>query len=673
MPGDRLGRDICADLSIAERREWLVTNGIGGYASGTIAGNLTRGYHGLLVAALDPPLGRTLKLVTVLETISTGSETAELGTVRWHDGTVAPNGYVLLEEFRLEGSVPVWRYASTRFTLEKRVFMDDGANTTRIEYTNLWSDGPLSLSLKAITDHRDHHGSSSASGETPFVSVAGDVLSVAARGGAEAALCVRLAGGRAEAAAVWYRSFDLARERDRGLTDSEDHLFAGTLAVELAPGTSVQLVASVGVSAPADPQALAARRRRDTNLLAAWRAARGSTLPTAPGWVARLALAADQFIVARRLHDGTMGHSMIAGYHWFSDWGRDTMISLPGLAIETGRLDVARSILLSFADAVDGGMIPNCYRDRGDPPEFNTVDATFWFIEAVRAYYAASGDKALLATLFPPLADIIERHVEGTRYGICMDPADGLIRAGEPGVQLTWMDAKVGDWVVTPRIGKPVEVNALWCSALRFMAEVAAVLGKPADDYDVLARRAAASFRRFWNPARGFCFDVLDGPDGNDPRLRPNQIFVASLPTHVLPDEQLRAIVRACEATLLTPAGLRSLAPAEPGYRPTYGGDRRARDGAYHQGTVWAWLIGPFVEAHLNVFGDPERVERILEPMSDQLRIEGLGTINEIFEAEPPHAPRGCIAQAWSVAAVLRAYGLIERFKQRTAIGPRQR
>jgi predicted glycogen debranching enzyme len=669
LPGDRLGRDVCADLSVAERREWLVTNGIGGYASGTVAGNPTRGYHGLLVAALDPPLGRTLKLVTVLETVSAEGDTFELGTVRWHGGSVSPSGYGLIEEFRLEGSIPVWRYASGRFAIEKRVFIDDGANTTRIEYANLWSDAPLNLSLKLVTDHRDYHNRTFAGGDLPSISAAGDVLSVAAPGaapgGSPAGLFVRLAGGHAEAAGVWYRSFDLARERDRGLTDSEDHLFAGTLSIDLSPGATVQLVASIGAAEPADPTALDTRRHRDADLLAAWRAARNPALPPAPDWIARLVLAADQFIVGRRMRDGSPGHSIIAGYHWFSDWGRDTMISLPGLAIETGRIEVARSILLNFADAVDGGMIPNRYPDLGETPEFNTVDATFWFLGAVRAYHAASRDDALLATLFPTLEGIIECHVQGARYGIRMDPADGLIHAGEPGVQLTWMDAKVGDWVVTPRIGKPIEVNALWCSALRFMADAANSLGKPADRYESMAGRAAAGFRRFWNPERSFCFDVLDGPDGNDPTLRPNQIFAASLPTRVLPHDQLQAVVRACERALLTPAGLRSLAAGEPGYTPHFGGGPAERDAAYHRGTVWAWLIGPFIEAHLNVFGDPAHVERILHPLRDQLHIEGLGTINEIFEAEPPYAPRGCIAQAWSVAAILRAYGLIERFKQR--------
>jgi predicted glycogen debranching enzyme len=659
LPGDRLGRDVCADLAAAERREWLVTNGIGGYASGTIAGLPTRGYHGLLVAALDPPLGRTLLLAGLIETVTVGGVAVALGTIRWRGRTVAPTGYAYLEAFELEGSVPVWRYATPFFMLEKRVWMDDGANVTRVAWRNLWSEEPLALSVKALTDHRDYHGRTFA-GDVPAIVAMGDTLRIAGPGGA-AGLVLRLEGGRAEAVGEWYRGFDLARERDRGLTDSEDHLYAGTLAGSLAPGATMQFVASAGEAVAPEAGALEARRVRDQSLLGQWRATRAVTATPAPDWVARLVLAADQFVVARRQHDGSPGHSIIAGYPWFSDWGRDTMISLPGLAILTGRLDVARSVLLSFADAVDGGMIPNRYADAGEVPEFNTVDATFWFIEAIRAYHAAAADDALVERLFPVLEGIVAQHVAGTRYGIRLDPADGLIRAGEPGVQLTWMDAKVGDWVVTPRIGKPIEVNALWCSALRFMGDAAQRLGRPAGQLDELFERAVAGFARFWNPERGYCFDVLDGPDGDDPTLRPNQIFAVSLPVPLLAPEQRRAIVRVCEAALLTPAGLRSLGPDESGYQPRYGGDQRARDGAYHQGTVWAWLIGPFIEAHLAVHGDAERAAAILAPFADQLRIEGLGTVGEIFEGAPPHAPRGCIAQAWSVAEMLRAWSLIDR------------
>jgi predicted glycogen debranching enzyme len=658
-----LGRDICVDLAAAEQREWLVTNGIGGYASGTVAGLPTRAYHGLLVAALDPPVGRTVKLVTVIESVAVAGETVELGTVRWHDGTVAPSGYRYLERFWLEGRVPVWRFASGRFVLEKRIHMDQGANVTRIDYANLWSREPLALSLRVITDHRDYHGRTFAWDGAPAPVADGDTLSIPAGGTAD--LHVRLENGRAEASGTWYRGFDLPQERARGLTDSEDHVFAGTVSATMAPGNTVQLVANCAARPAAiDRGAHAAGRAREQSLLGAWHAARGADAAPAPDWVRQLVLAADQFIVGRRLPDGSDGHTVIAGYHWFSDWGRDTMISLPGLTLETGRPEIARSLLTSFAAAVDRGMIPNRFPDAGTAPEFNTVDATFWFIEAVRAYHAATGDTALLETLFPVLAGIIDWHRRGTRYAIRLDPADGLIFAGKPGVQLTWMDAKVGDWVVTPRIGKPIEVNALWCSGLRFMAQAARALDRPAGDYDDLLARAEGGFQRFWNSARGFCFDVLDGPHGHEAALRPNQIFAASLSQPLLAPEQLRAVVGVCEDRLLTPAGLRSLSPDEPGYKSQYGGSPSDRDGAYHQGTVWSWLIGPFIEAHLKVFGDVARAEQMLRPLADQLRIEGVGTVSEIFEAEPPFAPRGCVAQAWSVAEVLRAWHMIDRYRR---------
>lgn len=667
-PAIDLARDICADLAAAEHREWLVTNGIGGYASGTVAGLVTRGYHGLLVAALDPPVGRTLKLVTVLESVAAGDEAVELGTVRWQDGTIAPAGYRLLERFWLEGSVPVWRYATGRFVLEKRLFMDHGANVTRIDYRNVWSRDPLTLSLRVVADHRDYHGRSFAWDGVAAPFAQDDRLLVPA-GGAD--LCCSLEGGRAEPACDWYRGFDLAQERARGLTDREDHRFAGTLSAPLGPGETIQFVAGIGAQA-ANPaaSALSARRGHDKALLDSWNAARGNDAPPAPDWIRQLVLAADQFVVGRRMADGRAGHTVIAGYHWFSDWGRDTMISLPGLTLETGRPDIARSVLRNFASAVDRGMIPNRYPDAGTAPEFNTVDATLWFIEAVRAYHAATGDDALLAALLPVLTDIVDWHRRGTRYGIACDPADGLIHAGEPGVQLTWMDAKVGDWVVTPRIGKPIEVNALWCSALRFLAEASERLGRPADDYTGLLAKATAGFDRFWNPDRGYCFDVLDGPDGHEATLRPNQIFAASLSQPLLSPERLRSVVAICESRLLTPAGLRSLAPGEPGYVPRYGGDQLARDGAYHRGTVWGFLIGPFIEAHLKVFGDAGRAAQILAPFADQIRIQGLGTINEIFEAEPPFEPRGCIAQAWSVAETLRAWHMIDRFRRLGSIAP---
>ncbi|NBC17095.1 MAG: glycogen debranching protein, partial [Bacteroidetes bacterium] len=374
-----------------------------------------------------------------------------------------------------------------------------------------------------------------------------------------------------------------------------------------------------------------------------------------------LVLAADQFVVQRPSAEEPDGRSVLAGYSWFSDWGRDTMIALPGLTLATGRPALAATILRTFARHIDRGMIPNRFPDAGDVPEYNTVDATLWFVEAVRAYHAATDDDDLLRDLFPVLQDIVEAHWEGTRYRIRVDPADGLLAAGEPGTQLTWMDAKVDDWVVTPRIGKAVEINALWYNALRTLAMVARRLGAPAASYEDAAERVAAHFDRFWNAERGCCFDVIDGPDGDDPALRPNQLLAVALPHSALTPEQQRRVVDHCARHLLTPVGLRSLSPEHPDFATRYGGPPRERDAAYHQGTVWSWLIGPFVQAHLCVYDDPVQARTFLTPLLDHLEAHGLGSISEIFDGSPPFTPRGCPAQAWGVAEVLRAWTLTQR------------
>jgi predicted glycogen debranching enzyme len=393
-----------------------------------------------------------------------------------------------------------------------------------------------------------------------------------------------------------------------------------------------------------------------------------NTQSLSKAWIERLVLAADQFIVERPLPDAPNGKTIIAGYHWFGDWGRDTMISLPGLTIATGRTEIARSILLTFAKYVDRGMLPNRFPDAGEVPEYNTVDATLWYFEAIRSYDDATADDDLLAELFPVLAEIIDWHCRGTRYNIHLDPSDGLLSAGETGVQLTWMDAKVDDWVVTPRIGKPIEINALWYCALRSIAKFARQLGKPYKEYEALADRTLAKFSRFWNPDLGYCYDVLDSPDGNDPSLCPNQMFAVSLPgmgakgyAPLLTLDRQRSIVDTCGRQLLTSYGLRSLAPNDPQYQGHYGGSQLQRDGAYHQGTTWGWLLGSFVLAHLQVYKNPIQARQFLEPIAHHLMAHGLGTCSEIFDGDAPMAPRGCIAQAWTVAEVLRAWVATEQ------------
>jgi predicted glycogen debranching enzyme len=372
--------------------------------------------------------------------------------------------------------------------------------------------------------------------------------------------------------------------------------------------------------------------------------------------VRQLVLAADQFVARRPLADEPEGMTVIAGYHWFGDWGRDTMIALPGLALATGRPDLAARVLRTFARFLDRGMLPNRFPDQGEAPEYNTVDATLWWFEAVRATHAATGDDGLLKDLWPALEAVVDWHRRGTRYGIAVDPVDGLLRAGEPGVQLTWMDAKVGDWVVTPRVGKPVEINALWYNALRAMAGFARRLHGSVRDWEAAADRVRDAFERFWCEPAGHCYDVLEGPGGDDRSLRPNQVFAVALPESPLSADRQRRVVDACACHLLTSHGLRSLAPGDPAYRGAYGGDQTQRDGAYHQGTVWGWLLGPFALAHARAHGDRQAARALLEPLGHHLADYGVGSIAEIFDGEPPFAPRGCVAQAWSVAETLRAW-----------------
>ncbi|MGB6431144.1 MAG: amylo-alpha-1,6-glucosidase, partial [Candidatus Acidiferrales bacterium] len=388
-------------------------------------------------------------------------------------------------------------------------------------------------------------------------------------------------------------------------------------------------------------------------------AARASAPEPTPAWVRQFVLAADAFLVARPSAGESGPCTAIAGYPWFADWGRDTMIALSGLALTTGRPEIAWATLRAYARYVDGGMLPNTFPDAGSPPEYNTVDAALWYFEAARQTFAATHDLGALRQLFPILEEIVAAHVRGTRFGIRIDPADGLLAAGVPGVQLTWMDAKIGDWVVTPRIGKPIEVNALWLNALMTLAGFARALKRDQKTYEALAHKARAGFARFWNAERGYCFDVLDGPAGNDATLRPNQVIAVSLPVCALSLAKQRAVVNVCESELLAGFALRSLGPSEPGYRGRYVGAQIERDAAYHQGTAWPWLLGPFVLAHLRVHRDPAAAATLLNPIARHISSYGLGSVAEICDGDAPFSPRGCFAQAWSVAEILRAWSAV--------------
>ncbi len=656
------GREVCGVLPLAESREWLCTNGVGGFASGTVAGVLTRRYHGLLLAALAPPLGRTLLVAKADETVEYDGQAYRLAANRWPEGHVDPHGYREVERFRLEGTTPVWTYACGDARLEKRIFMEPGANTTYLQYRLLRGRTPATLELCLLANYRDYHALTRGRGWQMRVETVPQGLRVTAFDGARA--CLLLArDAEFQPAHAWYEHFWLTVEQERGLDYLDDHLHVGTVRVRLAPGAEWTLVLSAEPEPSLDGDAAWRRRAaHDEDLRVRWRRV-DPVARRAPAWVEQLVLAADQFLVRRPLPGAPDGMSVIAGYHWFGDWGRDTMICLPGLTLAAGRPDAARPILTTFARFVDRGMLPNRFPDQGEVPEYNTVDATLWYFEAIRAYHAATKDDTLLRDLYPILEEIVARHQAGTRYGIGEDPADGLLWAGEPGVQLTWMDARVGDWVVTPRIGKPVEINALWYNALRAMAGFARRLGRRAP-WDALADRVRAGFARFWNEAGGYCHDVIDGPEGVDAALRPNQIFAVSLPESPLPPERQRRVVEACARHLVASFGLRTLDPGHPQYHGRYAGGVLERDGAYHQGPVWGWLLGPFALAHLRVYGDPDAAAGFLQPMAHHLADYGVGSVAEIFDGDPPHTPRGCIAQGWSVAETLRAWLEIARARR---------
>jgi predicted glycogen debranching enzyme len=650
-----------ADPAHALKREWLVANGLGGFACGTIAQANTRRYHGLLVASLRPPVQRVLMVAKLEVLVRYRAGVYELSSNEFADGTLAPRGFELLRSFADELGLPVCTYACADALLEQRVWMGHGRNTTYASFRLRDASSAADLELRPLCTYRDYH-SHTQGGWSLEVTAEERGCRVSAFPGARP---YRLLTDRGDfhREPDWYWNFFHRAEAERGLDSREDLFRPGTFRVRLAPGEQVTLIATAEPDFEAPAAALERERKRRQALLRSVPAA-------APRWIERLVLAADQFIVTRAGRGGEVpGTTVIAGYPWFSDWGRDTMIALPGLALATGRHADAAAILRTFATHVSEGMLPNRFPDGGEAAEYNTVDATLWFFHAVAAYLEATAERALLCDLYPTLRDIIDWHRRGTRYGIRVDARDGLLHAGEAGVQLTWMDAKVGDWVVTPRIGKPVEINALWHYALSQMARWARSLNdrRGASDYGAAAARAAASFAdAFWYPEGGYLYDVIDGPDGVtergrrvDPSLRPNQIFAVSLGGELLHKARARAVVDVCARELLTPVGLRSLAPRDPRYVPRYLGDPRTRDGAYHQGTVWSWLLGPFALAHHRVYGDAPHAMALLEGLISHLDEGCVGNISEIMDGDPPHTARGCIAQAWSVSETLRAFHIL--------------
>lgn len=656
--------------------EWLVTNGLGSYASGTISGVPTRRYHCLLTAALPHPHGRYVMLNQVSELIRfPDGSTQKIGGVEMSGGELDLHGMSNLREFRLDAGVPIWRYDLGSHVIEKWVLMPHMSNTVHVGYRLVSGKGPLRLKIRVAVHFRRHDMSLSEG----LPAEAYD-LKASAGGHIEIhsasipPLCLYLDGGNSAFTIEPRRFSDILYrvEEQRGYEAHGNLWSPGYFRVDLAERSNVTLIASSetweSIMALSPKDTLLAELERRKRLLAAAR-------PELDQGLARqLVLAADQFVIApadrvaettRIRATGGDVRTIIAGYHWFTDWGRDTMISLEGLTLATGRHIEAGHILRTFLYHLRDGLIPNMFPEGENEGVYHTVDATLWFFHALDRYLDITGDRALLKEVLPKLLDVIERHIQGTRFGIKCDPADGLLTQGDPRFPLTWMDARLPDWIVTPRRGKAVEINALWYNALcllqKWMTEEQ--FTSRYDDINHLADQARTSFnQRFWNRETGHLFDIVDGENGkNDPACRPNQIMAISLFYPVLDQPHWQSVFQNVKDKLLTPVGLRSLSPDHPDYKADYHGDLRTRDAAYHQGTVWPWLVGPYVDAWLRIYPDQRKQagDYLQELLERHLHEACIGSISEIFDAEGAYTPRGCIAQAWSVAELLRVWAKV--------------
>lgn len=645
------------------RCEWLLTNGIGGYASGTLGNNVSRRYHGLLIAALPSPLGRTLMFNHLSEVLHLpdGNQVTLVADDHKAPGT--------LIEVVLEYQLPVWRFACEDLVIEKRILLVNGQNTVHVTYDLVSGPERLALELRPSFHFRGHEADVGTDHLDYLLNIQGGKFEFSDQRGAFPPLRLIVQAAQSEfrhdGGSVLEVSYQ--HEAERGYRSRGQLWSPGYFLAQLNTHHPVTMIASTEswdtLQALQPKIARAYELERRQHLIAI--AGNDALDPIA----AELVLSADQFIItpAGRIEDaararaaGDEVRTIIAGYHWFTDWGRDTMIGLEGLTLATNRYHEAGWILRAFAHHVQDGLIPNLFPEGGDEGLYHTADATLWFFHALSRYVSLTGDRETLTRVLPKLRQIIQAHEKGTRFGIGEDPADGLLCQGAPGYQLTWMDAKVEDWVVTPRRGKAVEINALWYQALRLMEGWLLEIGNTELGAEMAqkAERTKNSFNaRFWNEETNYLFDVIDGENGNDPACRPNQIFAVSLPHPVLVAERWGQVVNVVKDRLLTPYGLRSLSKDHPDYKPRYFGDLRARDAAYHQGTVWSWLIGPFIDAWLKVHPDDlSGARQMLQPLAAHLNNAGLSSISEIFDADPPYHPRGCIAQAWSVAETLRSW-----------------
>ncbi len=643
----KLKHPILSDYLSAQHYEWLETNGLGGYASASVTGTNTRKYHGLLVAALHPPVGRTVLINKLDEQVEADNQLFELGTNQY-PGSISPTGNQFMDIFEKD-FFPSWQYKLPNgIIISKTIACIYEQNTTVVIYKILKAKANFTFKLRPFATFRDYHTvrDSKENFNIHQLEIANDTISIKPVNAYPAAN-IKVSGATFKQDGIWFENMEYLREYDRGHQFRETLYAHGAFSIHAKEGDTIEVIMSTDDITTSATKLFEKEKLRRENLL--------TPLKIIDEYTTQLTLAADQFIVKR----GEDLKTIIAGYHWFSDWGRDTMISLPGLCLSTGRFEDAAKILRTFAKSVDMGMIPNRFPDLGEHPEYNTVDATLWYFVAIYQYCEAVGENTLAQKeLWETLKDIISWHEKGTRYAI-REESDGLISAGEPGVQLTWMDAKIGDWVVTPRIGKPVEINALWYNALMVMAHVA-----PANEkayYAAKAQKTKASFEAtFWNASKNYLYDYV-APTYKDDCLRPNQLFAISLPFNLLNETEAKKVVAAVEKHLLTPVGLRSLSPDNSAYIPIYQGNQLSRDGAYHQGTVWSWLMGAYADAKLKTdpINGPEKVRKIMLKAFKHLEEAGVGNVSEIFDGQAPYAPKGCIAQAWGVAEWLRVYQVV--------------
>ena len=632
------------DFSAAVQHEWLETNGLGGWSSSTIIGCHTRRYHGLLVAATVPPAERMSLVSKLDETIVSGNDRFELGT-NYYGGTIHPGGYQYQTSFCKE-LFPEFVYEAGAVQLKKTIAMVHGENTVVVMYNVLHAGQPFLLELLPLVSVRGYHGlmhaNNAVNREARFDN---HIFSVTAYQGAPG-IFLKIPGGEYQAAPNWFYNFNYNVEQYRGLDFTEDLFSHGKFSVPLKEGDSLGIILSTDDPTGKEAHELLVKEEKRRRALLSAEPFNNSTKQL-------LTLAADQFIVRR----GEDLKTVIAGYHWFTDWGRDTMISLPGLTLSTGRYEDAKKIIATFAQSVSMGMLPNRFQDNGEAPEYNNVDGTLWYFIAIHQYLQATNDSTfILNEILPVLKDIIDWHFKGTRYNIHVDE-DGLLYAGEKGQQLTWMDARIGDWVVTPRMGKPVEIQALWFNALKIFAGLLRLHNQPADAelVEISAEKAKHHFiEKFWYSEGNYLYDNIDENGVPNTELRPNQLFAISLPFSLIDGAQAKAVLQVVERELYTAVGLRSLSTNDARYIPVYGGDAWHRDSSYHEGTVWSWLLGPYIDTLIKVNGSTDKAQEVISRFIYHLNEACIGSVSEIFDGDAPHHPRGCVAQAWGVAELLR-------------------